>query len=41
MAGDIRVSSRATDFGFRKSANRVEGYEAVADFLDLYLKKGD
>ena len=26
--------------GFRKSANRVEGYEAVADFLDLHLKNG-
>jgi dipeptidyl aminopeptidase/acylaminoacyl peptidase len=26
--------------GFRKSANRVEGYQAVADFLDLYLKNG-
>ena len=27
--------------GFRKSANRVEGFHAVADFLDLYLKNGN
>ena len=27
--------------GFWKSANRVEGFHAVADFLNLHLKNGD